>query len=164
MHIDITEKIKHLVSKKIYKSSLTTAEESKEVEENTMTVFPALPEDEKPATTTLHSVPNSTLKKNLPITTSKKAVPITLPGRAAVPIELPQKTPSSTHNENDGFLLPPLPMVKRERKLKLQIELGDNDDYNISHISITAVIKKTTDEVSLLYLNVDYTCNSSSQI
>lgn len=37
---------------------------------------------------------------------------------------------------------------KPERMIKLQVELHDNEEFNISHISISAVVKKSTNEVN----------------
>lgn len=35
--------------------------------------------------------------------------------------------------------------------LQLEIELNDNEEFNISHISLSAVTKKSTNEVYLVY-------------
>lgn len=38
----------------------------------------------------------------------------------------------------------------QERMLDLKIELNDNEEFNISHISLSAVTKKSTKEVPFL--------------
>jgi hypothetical protein len=38
------------------------------------------------------------------------------------------------------------------RKIRLELELFDNDEYNISHISISAVRKKSQNEVFMIIL------------
>lgn len=38
--------------------------------------------------------------------------------------------------------------ITAHKSIKFEIKLADNDEYNISHISISAVTKRTTDEVN----------------
>ncbi|KAI9480874.1 MAG: hypothetical protein EXX96DRAFT_481419, partial [Benjaminiella poitrasii] len=62
-------------------------------------------------------------------------------------IECLAKKPSTelVENDSDNFI--------KEENIQLEVELHDNEEYNISHISISAVIKKSTDElISGLYL------------
>lgn len=52
-------------------------------------------------------------------------------------------------NKISPAVSPPLPssQSRTEKTIELGVELENNDECNISHISITAVIKKSTNEV-----------------
>jgi hypothetical protein len=75
-----------------------------------------------------------------------QAIPISPPSNAISPPSNSISISSTTKPQS------PPPQKITEKSIKLEFELENNDEYNISHISITAVIRKTTNKVIYWYL------------
>ncbi|KAI8641132.1 hypothetical protein BD408DRAFT_483669 [Parasitella parasitica] len=135
MHVDVTEELKKCFARPSRKAKKLNTHS----QENCATSISALPS-------------NSSGKKTK--ASDKISVPMTT------------KTPPSVtdHNVmNSGEQKSKLKPGPPERVIKLEVELHDNEEYNISHISISAVFKKSTSElVCELYLQATTECISRS--
>jgi hypothetical protein len=123
MHIDITEELKNLISpKRPNNQQSTTASDSNTVDLNSNN------DVQQPTEEITPSIENPKVHQK------------------PVPIEIPMSTPCNTTNPQ-ASASSETPSKIPARKIRLELELFDNDEHNISHISISAVRKKSQDEV-----------------
>jgi hypothetical protein len=146
MHIDITEKLKRYIHLSAPRKPV-----------------PAPPKSEKYAIPVLseQAVVNDSKKtikpkpKNNDKISKVKAVSIDPPSNKAIPIAAPTNNrPTNGHtntarNKQFNHTAQPQSSAKltKEKSITIEIELVDHDEYNISHISISAVTRKPTHEV-----------------
>lgn len=131
MHIDITEELTNFISpsqKRLnYQPSITDYKSTDDMKHNT-------------------NVQQSAKKFTFAFDCENHASPSKVtqrPVSIAVPISKSEKTiniEASASNE--------APKRTSPRKIRLDLELFDNDEYNINHISISVVRKKSLTEVS----------------
>lgn len=127
MHIDITDNLKKCLARQPRKSTKTYMQSH-----DCNTVLTRVP----PPHVVLHdsSTKTKTVKMAVSIST---ATPTSVTDQTTL-------TDNATSASNETKPKPPPP----ERMINLQVELHDNEELNISHISISAVAKKSTNEVN----------------
>lgn len=123
MHVDITQDLKQfIVRKHIKKDEKSLENEQAKLKQSTQF---------KSSTHKPQAVPISAPTNNKKL----QAISFSPPSNKPQPVN--DNAPSSQHTKT----------TIAEKAMKLQFELENNDEYNISHISITAVIRKSTNEV-----------------
>ena len=126
MHIDITEELKKCLARQPRKSTKSTTQSHDSRAAST---------GAPPHVASHHS------------STKTKALKMAVSMTTTTPTSVMDQTNSidestSAAHEHKSKSTPP------ERMITLQVELHDNEEFNISHISISAVVKKSTNEVN----------------
>lgn len=133
MHIDITEKLKKYLARPPRKTGKST---SQSTDSNTALI--------KAPSSVLSS--RSSSSSSTRANANKMAVSMATPTPTSV-TDQPNPIENATAITS-GDYKPEPKQGPPERMIKLEVELHDNEEYNISHISISAVAKKSTNEVN----------------
>lgn len=134
MHIDITEKLKKYLARPPRKTGKST---SQSTDSST-----ALIKEPSSVLSSRSSSSSSSTRANA----NKMAVSMATPTPTSV-TDQPNPIENATTITSGDYKSEPK-QGPPERMIKLEVELHDNEEYNISHISISAVAKKSTNEVN----------------
>jgi hypothetical protein len=130
MHIDITENLKKCLARAPRKTGKSNFQST----DNSTALIGAPP-------SVLSSRSSSSTRTNA----NKMAVSIATTPTSV--IDQPNPIENATTVTSGGYKFEPK-QGPFEKIIKLEVELHDNEEYNISHISISAVAKKSTNEVN----------------
>lgn len=130
MHIDITEKLKKCLARPPRKTEKSNFQST----DNSTALIGASP-------SVLSSRSSSSTRTNA----NKMAVSIAITPTSVT--DQPNPIENATTITSGDYKSEPK-QGPFERMIKLEVELHDNEEYNISHISISAVAKKSINEVN----------------